>query len=842
MVEATSPPAGWLDPALPGVQRAAALLAVMTVTQKIELALGNTFSPLLDGLLIPRQVCSDGPAGVRGGEDATAFPVPVAITATFDPSLARELGGAIAREVRAKGKTTWLGLCADIARTPLAGRCAETLGEDPTLAAAMAAAVASGAHAERVLVMVKHFVAYNQERWRIGHATGESERGRDDAINVVVSERALREIYVPAVAAALANGADAVMGSYNRVNGDYACQNAALLALLKDELGFRGFVAPDFRHAVRDALLAANAGLDRPTLDDDSPGDLTAMAFESGAVSPARLDDICRRVLFALVDSGLVDHPVPRVSTYPATSPAHRDLARKLAAASMVLLKNDGLLPLSGDGGGGVLALIGPGAENAIHVVGGSAAVTIPPERLTNPAAAIRDRAGGSIAVITAQGSLGDTPLPPIAGRFLGDPAGSGLTATYWADPWRQGAPMLTRHEATLELTTAPADLGHAWSARWIGTLHPPESGRYRISLLVSGGCELYLDSRLVLYGEREAARFIDGPELPLQAEVDLFAGRPTHLCVDYSTAPAVFPPCLVLGWQSPSQSLIKQAADTAGAADAAVVFVTSAQSEGMDRSTLALAGDQDRLIDAVARRNPRTAVVINSGGPVLMPWIDDVAAVLQVWYPGEQYGEALAAVLFGDVDPGGRLPLTFPSGDDQGPVAVGGARRYPGIDRTVSYEEDVLVGYRWFGATGEQPLFPFGHGLSYGKVEYSDERLDIDRDGSIVVSVELTNLSARNAVDVVQLYVEPPSALAIGGRVRQLKAFAKIELAAGERRRVSLELRRSELASYRPGFGWEVPPGQHTFWFGRSSQDVEVAGRVVVERPERLRSTRPES
>ncbi|HUB76629.1 MAG TPA: glycoside hydrolase family 3 C-terminal domain-containing protein, partial [Solirubrobacteraceae bacterium] len=438
------------------------------------------------------------------------------------------------------------------------------------------------------------------------------------------------------------------------------------------------------------------------------------------------------------------------------------------------------------------------------------------------------------VAVITAQGSLGDVPLPAVAQGFLGSPAGSGVTVSYYANANHAGEPLLTRVEPTIELADPPADLGHAWSARWTGQITPPATGLYRLSLLVAGGAALYLDGELVLAGEREAARFIDGPLLPLQAECELRAERPVRLRLDYTTAPAVFAPQLVLGWQTPGSSLIAAAADAAGAADVAIVFVNTAEGEGMDRSSLALPGDQDRLVRAVANRNPKTVVVVNSSGPVLMPWLDEVAAVLQVWYPGEQYGSALAAVLFGDADPGGRLPLTFPAGDDQGPAAQANPRRYPGVARTVAYEEETLVGHRWFEVTAQEPLFPFGHGLSYGAVELVDPRFEIDPAGSIVVSVELVNAAKRGAVEVVQVYRQlAPQA---GGRAaRELRAFSKVELPAASRRRVSLALARSALAVYRSAVGWEIPAGAHTIWLGRSSAQLELVGTVALARPEKL-------
>jgi beta-glucosidase len=354
----------------------------------------------------------------------------------------------------------------------------------------------------------------------------------------------------------------------------------------------------------------------------------------------------------------------------------------------------------------------------------------------------------------------------------------------------------------------------------------------YRISLLVAGGVALYLDGQIVLAGEREAARFIDGPLLPLQAEVELSGERPLELRLDYTAAPAVFPPQLTLGWQTPGGSLIDGATAAAGATDVAVVFVTSAEGEGMDRSSLTLAGDQDRLVRAVAAANPKTVVVVNSGGPVLMPWLDEVAAVLQVWYPGEQYGRALTDVLFGDADPGGRLPVTFPATEQQGPASRAVPRRYPGVDRTVRYDEETLVGYRWFDATGQEPLFPFGFGLSYASIQIEGAQLTTRQDDSLCVAVSLTNHAVRPGTEVVQVYVEPPSGPE--PRTRRLAAFAKVDLAASASTSLELEIPRAALATFRTDSGWEVAAGSYAIWAGLSSRDLEECGSLLIERAAR--------
>jgi beta-glucosidase len=316
-----------------------------------------------------------------------------------------------------------------------------------------------------------------------------------------------------------------------------------------------------------------------------------------------------------------------------------------------------------------------------------------------------------------------------------------------------------------------------------------------------------------------------------VSGRVDLRAGQPVSIQLDYSSATAWVIEELGLGgnvrlgWQPPDTQ-IQDAARLAADSDVAVVFASHALGEGMDRRSLGLPGDQDALISAVAAANPRTVVVLNTGAPVLMPWLDEVSAVVQAWYAGQRFGEAIAAVLFGDADPGGRLPLTFPATPDQGPITR--VEQYPGVGGDTRYDEGILVGYRWYDQTGQQPLFPFGHGLSYGDFRYGAPRLDLDeRTGSVTVSVELTNICDRPASDVAQLYVAAPAAA--GEPPRQLRGFAKVRLVSGASTTVTFQLTVDDLAAFDEASGrWVVHDGRYDVLVGRSSRDVQ--GDAVLE------------
>jgi beta-glucosidase len=812
--------------AVADADRTAGIVGKMSVTDKIALACHDFAAVAHLGL--PALSFTDAGNGVRVADDATAFPACVSLAASFDEQLAYRFGAAVGREARCAGHNVLLGPALDIARTPLAGRQAEAFGEDPYLTGALGAAYVRGVQ-RNVVAMVKHFVVNNFETGRTGSGWPLSDRG--PAVDVRVSRRALEEIYFPPFRRALTDaGAGSVMGSYNQVNGICACQSPELLGTLKDRWGWAGFVAPDFMFAVRDPVAAAQAGLDLPGLDDAegrSPED-----FTSGRIGPDRLDDIVTRIVGTMVTHGLLGRPAA-VPGPPAAE--NLELAAEAAVAGSVLLVNQaGALPLGEDVRS--LAVIGPAGLDAIYVMGGSPAVKLHRDRVVTPLDGVRQRAGSGAGVQHAQGSWGDVPLPAIPPAMLsvppapGTPAGPGVLAEYADGPGQTAGQRVTRVEPGVGVTGPPAGFGPQWRATWTTVLTAEQDGYHRLSLAVAGRGSLYLDGALVAEGAREAIHFIDGPSYALQAVVPLAAGQPVTIRVEYDTGPAItaeefgLQPEIRLGWQPPD-TLIDDAAALAARCDAAVVLVNQASGEGMDRQSLALPGDQDRLVTEVAQHNPRTVVVLNTPGPVLMPWLDQVAAVLQVWYPGEQFGTALARVLFGDEDPGGRLPVTFPAHAGQGPVQTAG--QYPGTGGVATYSEDILVGYRFFAANDQQPLFPFGHGLSFARFSYSDLTLARSGDDEIRLSFGVVNNSPRPGHEVAQLYLRCPEAA--GEPPLQLKGFQRVHLSAGERREVTFTLTSADLAAWNDPAGWTVHPGRYEVLVGASSADVRLSASAEV-------------
>jgi beta-glucosidase len=818
LLPAASAAAHGRDPAA----RAQALVGQMTLDQKISQVHGTGFitgggytgfTPAIPSLGIPAFYLADGPNGVgNGATGVTAFPAAINNASTWDTRLLGRYGAVLGAEHAGKGNDVALAPTMNILRVPGWGRAFETFSEDPELAGDVGAAEIRGIQSQGVIADAKHFAANNQETDRL-------------TVNAVVDERTLREIYTAQFEKAIKDGgARSVMCAYNQVNGAYACQNPHLLTdILKRDWGFRGFVLSDW-FANHSTVESANAGLDlempggdtifgSPAPVPESFGEKLKAAVQSGQVPEARLDDMVRRILAARIAEGQLDRSSTGSHDAVVTSEEHQDFAKQLSEQGTVLLKNHrGVLPID-DHKVGSLAVIGAAAQtNPIYTGGGSA--TVVPSKTVTPLQGITSRAGSDVDVTYAAGTAG-TVEPPLIDTATLTPAtgaGNGLTAEYFASPDLSGAPAITRVDPTVQVTGTPPGLSGVWSARWTGTFTPTVSGLQRFSFSGGGISRLYVNDRLVL-SSNNALNI---------AAVDLPAGKPVPIRVEFVAKSAfggLFPISMRLGWSPPDPARWQAAIDAAHAADEAVVFVNDIRTEGADLPSLQLPGDQDALIDAIAAANPRTVVVLNTGGPVLTPWRDKVAGIMEAWYPGQENGNAVASVLFGDVNPSGRLPATFPKSDDQGPLTS--PERFPGVDDTVRYSEGLQVGYRYYDAHGQQPAFAFGHGLAYTTFSYG--RLRVQRSshrGRVTVKLRVRNSGHREGAEVVQLYVGFPDSA--GEPPKVLKAFRKVQLGAGRRTTVTLKLDRRDLSVWsEQRRGWVSPAGRYRLMVGSSSRDI---------------------
>lgn len=831
----------WLDSRYSPECRAAYVLASLpSLDDKLAFVEGGGFgasSGLAEiGLTTGRT--QDGPAGFNGG---TAWPTPLALAASFDPDLAERFGRALGREFHESGRNGILGPAMDPTRTWRFGRSTESYGEDPYLSARMAAREIAGIQSEHVLTTIKHYAVYTQEQGRLG----DNPTGERPAVDQIVSERTLHEIYLPAFRAAIEEGrAGGVMCAFPRINGTYACEHGELLTgILKTTWGFDGAVFPDFPVAQRSIAAAFLAGLDAGIMSPDvegggsaSPGRFAGEfslreAVDRGIVPESRIDDLVMRRLVPGFRIGTFDHPAEAVREEPST-PEARALAAEIVAAGAVLLKNDGTLPL--DRTARQIALIGPqSGADAVVVEQGSAYVE--PRHLVTALDGLRARAPADVEIVHAPGgpSLRARPAPP-AGRFRSPDGDTGFRAEYFPSPdIRLPEPAFAvRAEQAIDLNGAP-DVGglpenKAWAVRWTGELIAAASGRHRFTLEGSGSAELRINGTLqdAFYNADFGALAYGGIDLEQgeSAEIEVrYSPRTTLGDTERSQFATVLGTVLRLGFAAPDDALAR-AVDAAAEADVAVVLAGHIVGEGMDRASLSLPADQDALIAAVAAANPNTVVVLVTGGPVTMPWLDEVAAVLELWLPGDAYGTALAALVYGDADPGGRLPVTFPADESQGPGVT--QATYPGelsptgAVATVRYDEGLEVGYRYWDARGQSPLFPFGYGLSYASFEIEGLGAEAMSDGGAAVRARVTNTADRAGTEVVQVYLAfPPSA---GEPPRQLKGMAKVGLGSGEGREVTIALDARAFEIWDPAAdAWVVPPGRFEVLLGRSSREI---------------------
>ena len=708
----------WRDTARSPAERADALVKAMTLPEKLSYVHG-LFPPKtkpapadmiqsagyvagVPRLGIPTLRESDASLGVanqveqRKGDTATALPAGLATAASFDPAIAYAGGAMIGAEARAKTFNVLLAGGINLTRDAWNGRNFEYFGEDPLLSGVMGAAAVRGVQSNHIVSTVKHYVLNSQETGRT-------------ILDARIDRAALRESDLLAFEIAIADGKPgSVMCAYNRIDGDYACENRFLLTdVLREEWRYPGFVMSDWG-AVHSTEKAALAGLDQESGQElDSKiffGAPLADAIAAGRVPMARLDDMVRHILTGIIASGLYDHPIP-ATAQPIDYAAHADVAQRAAEAGIVLLKNDGdVLPIAK-------------TARSIVVIGGHADVGV--------------LSGGGSSQVR---SVGGVPIEI--------PLTSGAAASFARVTYHDSSPL-----------------------RAIRAMAP--------------GAKV---------------TFVDGGD------------------------PAA-------------------AAAAAKAADLAIVFATQWQTEAQDAS-ITLPDRQDALIDAVARANRKTIVVLETGGPVLMPWIDRVPAVVEAWYPGQRGGEAIARVLFGEVDASGRLPISFPRSLDQLPrphpveapdgASASGAAANAGMgDATalaaypVDYVEGADVGYRWYAASKDKPLFPFGYGLSYAKPRFANAHFS--GGAKAQVTVDVTNDSPRAGVVVPQLYATLP-----GGETPRLVGWARRSLAPGETATLTIDADPRLLAWWTED-GWHIAAGSYRLMLATDSERAIANDAVTL-------------
>ena len=812
-----------------------ATLSQMTLEEKIKLCNGDIEhkapnfrgAAAVERLGIGPGIFYNGPRGYQAGT-SSFFPAGVALGASFDPSLAQREAGVIAAESRAGLTDFFEAPGINIIRDPLSGRNFEYFSEDPCLDSGLVTGYVRGAQDEGVTACAKHFICNDQETNR-------------NEVNEVVDERALREIYLPGFQAAINAGVLSIMTGANKVNGDYASSSASTLNILKHDFGFKGFVVTDWT-GVRETVKGANAGCDL-----SMPGQVEGKfseanllaAVKAGTVTEDTITDKARRLLRAFYFTGrLKGAPPTKKGAKP--NDAHTAVALEAAQKGIVLLKNAGaVLPLDAQKLRTV-AVLGPNADK--HFNGGGSSAVMHMVHEVTAVDGLRRRLGEArvkFAPFSAAGFYRSLDKQFV--KTTGDPtAQPGFLATYSGT--QPNAPTKASYDERVDAIdfnwemASPdrqkLDSGN-FACRWKGVLTPPTDGSYSFRLSGRERGSLLIDGKTVIEIE-PLAREREG-------SVTLRAGQPVPIEVSYKkTGGQGKDAAARLEWTVPVKAGpgetagMEESLAAARQADAAIVCIGQDHSldiEGSDRKGMDLPQYQLALARAVAKVNPHTVVVLYTGSPVVMSgWIDDVPAVLLPWYPGMENGNAVAAALFGDIDPAGKLPLTWPKREEDAPSTA--SRQQPSKHEAVLHSEGVFVGYRWYDEKKIEPQFPFGYGLSYTtfalrpKTPPTEYRLG----QKLTVQVEVQNTGQRTGAEVVQLYVHQANC-AVPRPPEELKAFQRVELRPGETKTVALALDDSAFAYWHPDkHAWTVDPGAFELRIGSSSRDIKFTQGLTVK------------
>ena len=752
-------------------------------------------------LCIPELTLVDGPSGVgANARGVTQFPSELAVAASFNTATARQVGFAMAQEALTKGYDVLQAPDLNLIRSPLSGRAFETYGEDPYLAGAMGVAAIRGIQSTGVMAQAKHLGAYTQENGRA-------------RIDQLLSRRALAEIYdLPFQAAVTEAHVASIMCAMGAVNGRNTCSSPWIYATLRS-WGFHGFVRSDY-NAVTAPVGAFSAGL---SLVKPATAGQVLAGLSSGALRTQVLRRAVVSMLTEMFAYGLVTHPRSLALSASATTSGHLNVALRAARQGIVLLQNrGGVLPLANRG---TIAVIGVDAREGVTTRGGGSS-GVHASFLETPLAALGKvlrhahltySPGGlegieydplKISDITA----GSAPLKETPITLHGEPGKSDLAVDYAAAV------------TPAALTATSPGTGEGWS-HWTVTFRAERTGTYALGLEDVGDTWLTMNGRVIL-----ADRGIHGP-FPQSTSVTLRAGQSYTVQAQWFSLNAKSQPRFGIDYVQPE---INAAVAAARRAHTAVVFASNVLTEGADQTSLLLPGSLNALISAVAAANPRTVVVLNTGGPIVMPWKSKVAGIVEAWYGGQMAAPAMAQVLAGVVDPSGRLPVTMPGSTWQTPAAT--PSQYPGRNGVVSFAGLSALGYRWYQANNVVPAFPFGYGLSYTTFAWS--RIDVARVAArrgapgarsglstvARVSLDVTNTGTRAGVDVVQVYVSYPAHL--GEPPEQLRGFTSVAVAPGATHHVVIDLARNAFASFN-GHSLVVAPGTYGVNVASSSANV---------------------
>ncbi|KAH8551074.1 glycoside hydrolase family 3 domain protein [Umbelopsis sp. PMI_123] len=807
------------------------LLAQLTLEEKVSLLAGaDTWrTAAIPRLNIPAVKVSDGPNGARGGEfadskPAACFPAGVALGATFDTEVVEKVGAALGDDLKTKSAQVILAPTINLHRTPIGGRNFECYSEDPYLTGSMASAYINGVQSQGVFATAKHFAVNDTEFERF-------------TISSDLSERALRELYLaPFQKAVRESNPGCIMTSYNKINGvDASANSYTITDILRGEWEYEGLVMSDWfgAHLVAET---ANAGLD---LEMPGPtrirGEKLIAEVKAGNVTEETINARARKVLELAVKAGKFEDPEEKPEQ-GIDKEEHRQVIRQAGAESIVLLKNENnVLPLDASKLKKI-AIIGPNSKEAVVMGGGSAGVKT--HYTITPYDGIKNALSPEAELAYEIGCYTHKYCTLLDGRMKTKDGENGVAFEYFV-----GAGFKEFHSRVVQpssriwlFDSLPEGIdGKHFSAR-LTTLYTPETtGKHILGLASAGLSKLFVNGNEVIdnwTSQDKPGIFFDSGSNERTATVPMQAGETVEIVIEFerSDQPRELPAIRFGLVEEMNPNSIEDAVELAKNSDAVIIIAGlngEWETEGEDRATMKLPGKQDELISAVAKVNKNLVLVNQSGTPIDMPWLEEVPSILQAWYLGQEAGNSIADVLFGKVNPSGKLPTTFPIRIEDTPAYI----NYPGDNGHVNYGEGLYIGYRYYDVRMAPVNFPFGHGLSYANFEYKNVRANqptVEANGTITVSVDVTNTSEVDGKEVVQVYIHDKVS-SLHRPLKELRSFKKVNVPAGQTVTVDLVLDKYALGFYNDAEKtWVAEQG--TFEALVASSATDIRGKVEFE------------
>ena len=803
------------------------IIKTLTLDEKVSLLSGfnSWYTNKIEKKNIPSIKMSDGPNGVRGdsnsGKSSACFPCAISIGSTWDLSLIKDIGVALGEEAQAKDVDVLLGPTINIHRHPLGGRHFESFSEDPFLTGKIATNYVQGVQSKNVAACLKHFVGNDTEYER-------------HSVSSNIDAQTLREIYLLPFEMGIKEGnAKVVMSAYNKLNNIFCSSHQDLLIkILKEEWGFDGYVVSDWGAAL-ETIENANGGLD---LEMPGPSNVWGKALidavKVSEVSEKLIDDKVKRILTVAEFSNRFQKPEIK-SEQAIDQPKHRLLLRKAAADGMVLLKNEGSLPLKKNIK--KLAVIGPNALEAQIIGGGSASLR--PHYQIHPLEAVQERLGHETEILYSKGCHTHKYLPKINEELMEEK--DGFLVEYFDGNQFDNNLILEEHLTGSKFWVFEGfakdvisnEKRPNISVKFSCKYKPDISGLHEFEIFGIGKCRLLIDGNELIDNWTSmdpGEAFFTFGSASKKGVINLQKGEAYKIEVQYKFEGSF--PAVYIGCQAPDEvDIFQEALETASHADDVILIVgtnSDWETEGNDRADFNLPANQNKLIEAILETNQNTVVVINTGSPIHMPWEKKAKAIIQTWFAGQEFGNALVDILSGEVNPSGKLPTTFPVKIEDTPAY----KNYPGKNLQMNYDEKLLVGHRWYEANSMKPLFCFGHGLSFTSFNYQNLEVTTGSDFVVTCKFEIQNTGDISGLEIAQCYVGFASPLP-GEPYKTLQGFVKEEIGANELKKVEIKLGPRNFSFWSVETNtWQIREGSYQILIGSSSENILLQANINLE------------